>query len=81
MLFVTAQPESLAAAASNLAGIGVVGTAPSAAANAPAAGVNIVATEELSVPAPPQAGAVIQRLPAGSAWSAATTAVHPFAAQ
>jgi hypothetical protein len=48
MSFVTTQPEALAAAAGNLAGIGSVMTSGSAAAAAPTTGVIPAAADEVS---------------------------------
>jgi PE family len=48
MSFVTTQPEALAAAAGNLAGIGSVMTVGSAAAAAPTTGVIPAAADEVS---------------------------------
>jgi hypothetical protein len=58
MAFVTAQPESPAAAGGIPAGTGVVFTAQSAGTIAPGVVVNIVAADDLSVPAGAQAKAV-----------------------
>ncbi len=60
MSFVTTQPESLAAAASSLAGIGSAMSAGSAAAASPTTGVVPAAADEVSVLAAAQFAAHAQ---------------------
>lgn len=67
MLFVTTQPEALAAAAGALQGIGSAMSAQNAAAAAPLTGVVPPAADEVSALASAQFGAHAQMYQAGSA--------------
>jgi hypothetical protein len=69
MSFVTAQPESLAAAAARPA---VAGASKFAA--------NLVAVEYLSAADSARATSVHEQITAGSTWAAAAESVHPLAA-
>ena len=80
MSFVTAQPESPAAAADNPARIGSVVTTRPAVAGASDFGAIFVAVKQLSAPTSAQGGVVHEQMMAGSAWSAAAEAVHALAA-
>jgi hypothetical protein len=80
MSFVTAQPESWAAAADNPARIGLVVTARPAVAGAHNFGANCVAVEQVSALTSAQAGVVHEQMMAGSAWSAAAEAVDALPA-
>lgn len=71
MSFVTTQPELLAAAASNLAGIGSAMSAQNAAAAAPTTGVVPAAADEVSALTAAQFAAHAQMYQAVSAQAAA----------
>lgn len=71
MSFVTTQPESLAAAASNLAGIGATMNAGSAAAASPTTGVIPAAADEVSALTAAQFAAHAQLFQAVAAQAAA----------
>jgi hypothetical protein len=71
MSFVTAQPESLAAAAGNLAGIGSAMTAGNAAAAAPTTGVIPAAADPVSALTAAQFAAHAQMYQAMAAQAAA----------
>ncbi len=71
MSFVTTQPESLAAAASNLAGIGSTMSAGSAAAASPTTGVVPAAADEVSALTAAQFAAHAQMFQAVAAQAAA----------
>jgi hypothetical protein len=71
MSFVTTQPESLAAAASNLAGVGSAMSAGSTAAASPTTGVVPAAADEVSVLTAAQFAAHAQMYQAVAAQAAA----------
>jgi hypothetical protein len=71
MSFVTAQPEALAAAAGNLAGIGSAMSAGNAAAAAPTTGVIPAAADEVSALTAAQFAAHAQMYQAMAAQAAA----------
>lgn len=73
MSFVTTQPDSLAAAASNLAGIGAAMNAGSAAAASPTTGVVPAAADEVSALTAAQFAAHAQMF---QAVAAQATAIH-----